>query len=65
MSLDQSQIFLIFILDGIIIGLLFDTFRSLRKAFKTNDIFTYIEDIIFWLMTACLLLFTIFKFGNR
>lgn len=43
----QAQIFLLFFIIGIIIGLLFDFFRVLRKTFKTPDFFTTIQDIIF------------------
>ena len=49
MVISQANLFLIFTLDGILIGLLFDLFRILRKSFKTADVVTYIEDTIFWL----------------
>ena len=54
----------IFILIGIIIGILFDCFRILRKSFKTADWITYIQDIIFWILTGIIILFSIFKFNN-
>ena len=54
----------IFIITGIVIGILFDIFRIIRKSFKTPDIITYIEDIIFWIAAGCILLFTIFTFNN-
>ena len=44
---NQAYAFLIFILNGLIVGILFDVFRILRKAFKTSDFITYIQDIIF------------------
>ena len=59
-----SNLFLIFTLDGILIGLLFDLFRILRKSFKTADVVTYIEDTIFWLLTGIIILYSIFKFSN-
>lgn len=58
-------IFFIFILLGFIIGILFDIFRILRRSFKTKDIITYIQDILFWLITGALILYTTFKFNNR
>jgi len=61
---NQIYIFTVFILDGIIIGLLFDIFRILRKSFKTPDIITYCEDFIFWILTFLLILYSIFKFNN-
>lgn len=55
---------LLFILTGIVIGVLFDIFRIIRRSFKTPDFLTYIEDILFWLMAGIILLFTIFTFNN-
>lgn len=61
-----NQLFclLIFILTGLVIGILFDIFRILRKSFKTTDFITYLEDIIFWILTGCIMLFSIFIFNN-
>ena len=64
MIINQAQLFLIFTLNGVLIGLLFDTFRILRKSFKTKDFITYIEDILFWILTGLLLLYSIFTFSN-
>ena len=38
--------------------------RILRKSFKTKDIITYIEDILFWIITGLILLYSIFTFNN-
>ena len=64
MIINQSYLFAIFMINGIIIGILFDIFRILRKTIKTNDIFTYIEDIIFWIMTGATILYNAFIFNN-
>lgn len=48
---NQANLFLIFTINGVIIGLLFDFFRILRRSFNTKDFVTYIEDILFWLLT--------------
>ena len=64
MILNQAYIFLIFVINGFLIGILFDIFRILRKSFKTKDIITYIEDILFWILTGLLLLYSIFTFSN-
>ena len=61
---NQAYLFLIFILNGFLIGLLFDTFRILRKSFKTADFITYLEDICFWIMAGSIILYSIFKFNN-
>ena len=47
-----------------IIGLVFDVFRILRKSFKTSDIITIIEDVLFWIITGIILLYSIFTFNN-
>ena len=52
---DQAYLFLIFIANGIIIGILFDFFRILRKTFKTSDMITYVEDLLFWILTGSIL----------
>ena len=61
---NQAYLFLIFIINGIVIGLLFDIFRILRKSFKTSDIITYVQDILFWILTGFILLYSIFAFCN-
>ena len=64
MVLNQANLFLIFVIDGIIIGLLFDFFRILRKSFKTSDMITIAEDILFWMITGFIVLYSIFLFNN-
>lgn len=61
---NQSYIFSIFILNGFLIGILFDVFRIFRRSFKTPDFITYIEDILFWILSGCIILYSIFKFNN-
>lgn len=53
-----------FVLDGIVIGIIFDFFRILRKSFLTGNIVTAIEDIIFWILTGGIILYTVFVFNN-
>ena len=60
--LNQLSIFIIFFGAGIIIGFIFDFFRILRKTFKTCDLITYIEDILFFLIVGVILIFIIFTF---
>ena len=62
MITNQTNLFLIFIVNGVIIGLLFDFFRILRKTFKTKDFITYIEDVLFWILI--IILYSIFTFNN-
>lgn len=58
----QLRLLFIFTISGFLIGILFDIFRVLRKSFKTLDIITYLEDLLFWLITGAYLLFIIFEF---
>ena len=64
MITNQAYLFLIFVINGVIIDILFDFFRILRKSFKTPDFVTYIEDVIFWILTGLLTLYSIFVFNN-
>ena len=61
---NQAYVFFIFILNGFLIGLLFDIFRIFRKSVKTADFVTNIEDILFWILAGISILFTIFKFND-
>ena len=64
MVMNQAYLSIVFIINGIVIGLLFDFFRILRRTFKTKDIITYIQDILFWILTGFILLYSIFTFNN-
>lgn len=60
----QVYVFLSCILGGLLVGLLFDIFRLSRKYMSTKDIFTYIEDIIFWILVGIIVLMTVFLSNN-
>ena len=64
MVINQANLFLIFTINGIAIGILFDIFRLLRKSFRTSDIVTYMQDLLFWILTGFILLYSIFTFSN-
>ena len=64
MIMNQVYLFFIFIANGVLIGILFDFFRILRKSFKTSDIVTYIEDFLFWILTGFSILYFMFVFNN-
>lgn len=61
---NQGYLFLVYTINGILIGILFDIFRILRRSFQTKDVITYLQDILFWILTGLLLLYTIFTFSN-
>lgn len=62
MAENQAYLFICFVLVGIIIGIVFDLFRILRRTFKTKDLITYIEDIIFWIITGIIIIYSMYKF---
>ena len=64
MLINQTSLFLIFTINGILIGIIFDIFRIFRKTIKTSDFVTYIEDFLFWIITAIVLLYSIFTYNN-
>lgn len=64
MAQNQAYLFLVFSLTGVAIGILFDIFRILRRTFKTSNIITYIEDVLFWILTGLLILYNIWYFNN-
>lgn len=64
MAINQAFLFFMFTLNGILIGFLFDFFRILRKTFKTTNLVTYIEDIIFWILTGISIIFFMYKFSE-
>ena len=64
MAINQAYLFLLFSLNGVIIGLLYDLFRILRKTFKTVDFVTYIEDILFWILTGIIIIFFLYNFSD-
>lgn len=64
MANSQAMLFLLFALDGVIIGILFDFFRILRRSFSTGNILTAIEDILFWICVGIIFLYSIFVYNN-
>ena len=61
---NQAFLFIIFTINGMLIGILFDFFRILRKSFKTTDIITYIEDIFFWIITGLIIIYSMYTFTD-
>lgn len=64
MAINQAYLFLIFTLNGIFIGILFDFFRILRKSFKTINLITNVEDIIFWILTGLSIIYCMYNFSD-
>lgn len=61
---NQAFLFLVFSITGVILGILFDFFRAIRKTFKTSDFLTCIEDVIYWLIAGIIILYNIYFFNN-
>lgn len=61
---NQLGLFIMYIAGGIIICLIFDIFRALRKSIKTPDIITYIQDTLFWIITGALLIYLTFVLNS-
>lgn len=64
MYFSQEQLFMFYFIIGIIIAMLFDFFRVLRKCFKTSDNITFIEDVLFLLISGLLIVFSVIKFNQ-
>ena len=62
MASNQAYLFVVFTLVGIAIGVLFDIFRILRKTIKTRDFITCIEDILFWILTGIIIIYSMYRF---
>ena len=60
----QLKEFLHFFIVGIEISFIFDVFRAKRKAIKTSDVVTYVEDVVYWIIVGYIFLYTISKYTN-
>ena len=63
-NFSQEQIFILFFVIGLIISIIFDFFRAIRKNFKASDFATLIEDILFLGITSFLIIFSIIKING-
>lgn len=64
MVYSQGKIFCAFFILGILTGFIFDFFRALRKTIKTNNIITYIQDILFFIIIGVMFLRSIIIFSS-
>ena len=62
--LNQLYLLFVFLISGVLIGVLFDIFRILRKSFKTPDIITYMEDVLFWILTGIFLIYIVLQYSD-
>ena len=61
---NQFKILFVFFISGVCIALLFDIFRIQRKIFRVYDFITYIQDILFWIISGLILIFVTMKYTN-
>lgn len=52
---DETISFFMFILLGILVGIIFDFFRAIRKVKKYKEKYIYLQDIIFFLVVGIVL----------
>lgn len=64
MLVEQVYIFLSSVLIGGIMGVIFDFFRALRRNGNTKNIIVYIQDIVFWLIIAVIIITSSFILNN-
>ena len=63
-NFEQLVSFIYFIVIGVVLSIIFDIFRILRRTIKTSDIVTNIQDILFCIITSIIILSSIFMFNN-
>ena len=64
MITEQVYVFLWSIFIGIILTVIFDLFRLFRRNKKSKDIIVYIQDILFWIIVAIIIMFSAFITNN-
>lgn len=64
MVAEQVYIFLSSVLIGSIMGIVFDFFRALRRNGNTRNIIVYLQDIVFWLIVAVIIITSSFILNN-
>ena len=60
----QSKLFCIFFLLGLLLNIIFDLFRGLRKAIKFSNALVWIQDVLFLLISGFLFFKTLLIFSN-
>ncbi len=60
----QANLFLVTILIGFIIGLVYDFFRITRKLFHHSNLLVYIEDLLFWIISTFICFYILLHKNN-
>lgn len=61
---EQVRVFLYAIAGGAAVAFLYDLLRIKRRAIKTSVIFVNIEDLVYWVVAAVLIFFTVYCSNN-
>lgn len=60
----QAYVFGCMILCGVLSGVIFDVFRSIRKCTKTCSCVIAAQDLLFWFIELCIVYVTAFEVNN-
>ena len=61
---EETTVFLIFVVMGMLFSVIFDVFRAIRKVKKTKNTTIYFQDIIYFLIIGTILLIIIINYMN-
>jgi spore cortex biosynthesis protein YabQ len=61
---EQAQFFVLTVLLGAAVGIVYDCFRIIRLAFRHPDFLTQIEDLIYWLVSTLIIFYVILHRNN-
>ena len=61
---EETTIFLMFVVMGMVFSIIFDIFRAIRKIKKSNTKTIYFQDIIYFFIVGIILLFMIINYMN-
>ncbi len=56
----QAYAFLLSVVGGMVIALVYDAFRIFRKAVKTGRAVTSVQDLLYWMIVSVIMFLTIF-----
>lgn len=61
---EETTVFLIFVVLGMLFSVIFDFFRALRKVKKVKSTTIYFQDILYFLIIGAILVMVIIKYMN-
>lgn len=60
----QADVFLISIIYGAALSLIYDIIRSVRRVVSHKNLFIAIEDFLYWMFWACTVISMIYTYNN-